>query len=66
MIISVINGDLSMQCTNTAGVTHTVTDCGVADIPFILSDVAEVRKVFSDETFISLMKDSSAMFQATE
>ncbi len=58
MIISVINGDLSMQCTNTAGVTHTVTDCGVVDIPFILSDVAEVRKVFSDETFISLMKDS--------
>lgn len=58
MIISVINGDLSMQCTNTASVTNTVTDCGVADIPFLFSDVAEVRKAFSDETFMSLMKDS--------
>lgn len=55
MILSVIQGDLTMQCTNTASVTNTVTDCGVADLPFLFDDVETVRQALSDETFLTLL-----------
>ena len=57
MILSVIQGDLTMQVTNTAAVTNTVPDCGIADLPFLFDNVESVRKVFSDETFLSLLKE---------
>ena len=57
MILSVIQGDLTMQCTNTASVTNTVSDCGIADLPFLFDNVESVRKVLSDETFLSLLKE---------
>lgn len=58
MIISVINGDLSMQCTNTSSVVNSVPDCAVADIPFLFNGVEDVRAAFSDETFNKLMGES--------
>lgn len=58
MVISVVNGDLSMQCTNTSSVVNTVPDCGVADIPFLFSSVEDVRAALSDETFNSMLGES--------
>ncbi len=53
MILSVIQGDMTMQCTNTASVTNTVADCGVADLPFLFDNVEDIRTALSDETFDS-------------
>ena len=58
MVISVVNGDLSMQCTNTSSVVNTVPDCGVADIPFLFSSVEDVRAALSDKTFNSMLGES--------
>ncbi len=58
MVISVINGDLSMQCTNTSSVVNTVPDCGVADIPFLFNSVEDVRAALSDETFNRMLGES--------
>ena len=57
MILSVIQGDMTMQCTNTASVTNTVADCGVADLPFLFDNVEDIRTALSDETFVSLLKE---------
>ena len=57
MILSVIQGDMTMQCTNTASVTNTVADCGVADLPFLFDNVEDIRTALSDETFDSLLKE---------
>ena len=57
MILSVIQGDMTMQCTNTASVTNTVADCGVADLPLLFDNVEDTRTALSDETFVSLLKE---------
>ena len=57
MTLSVIQGDLTMQVTNTTALVNTVADCGVADLPFLFNNVEDIRNTLTDETFVSLLKD---------